>query len=94
MAATMCLPIERIPDDIVCIDGEDPHRSSLTELQLRSKSAPKNVSYASPGEELTFNYSDETLWMALGKWTAVVLGAGGLIGHFLFGLNIKSPLLG
>lgn len=45
-----------------------------------------------PGEELTFNYSDETSLMLLCKWGALLLGVGGLVAY-AFGVQVNSPLM-
>ena len=45
-----------------------------------------------PGDELTFNYSDETSMMLLGKWGALLFGVSGLVAY-CFGVQVNSPLM-
>ena len=94
--------------DIVCVDGEDPTRSSWcryinnapahkSNLHARASSREMLVWFTAKrdidcGEELTFNYADEETWVTWGRWLAVALGTAGLLSWAIFGVEVQSPL--
>jgi hypothetical protein len=97
------------PHEVVCIDGEDPRRSSWCRyinhapswecnLQARCNTERQLIWFYAkadidPGEELAFHYSDEGLWMIVGKWAILLVAVGCLAAHLLFGVQFNSPLL-
>ena len=109
LTALHCAQVHRAKSsDVVCIDGEDPTRSSWcryinnaaahkSNLRARASSRHMLVWFEAkhdiePGNELTFTYSDEETWVTWGRRLAVIIAALGLLAWAVLGVKIRSPI--